>query len=39
VAAGNIPGISRSQFDYLQTGLLIPIQHGYSQLMSEGNSP
>jgi uncharacterized protein (DUF2235 family) len=29
VAAGNIPGISRSQFDYLQTGLLIPIQHGY----------
>jgi uncharacterized protein (DUF2235 family) len=32
VAAGNIPGISRSQFDYLQTGLLIPIQHGYHAL-------
>ena len=29
VAAGNIPGISRSQFDYLQTGLFIPIENGY----------
>lgn len=32
VAAGNIPGISRSQFDYLQTGLFIPIQNGYHAL-------
>ncbi len=32
VAAGNIRGISRSQFDYLQTGLFIPIQHGYHAL-------
>src|SRR5262245_7735293 len=29
VAAGNIPGISRSQFDYLQTGLFLPILNGY----------
>src|SRR5260370_697415 len=28
LAAGNIPGISRSQFDYLQTGLRLPIQNG-----------
>jgi uncharacterized protein (DUF2235 family) len=32
VAAGNIPGISRSQFDYLQTGLRIPILNGYHAL-------
>ena len=32
VAAGNIRGISRSQFDYLQTGLFIPIQNGYHAL-------
>jgi len=32
VVAGNIPGISRSQFDYLQTGLFIPIQNGYHAL-------
>jgi hypothetical protein len=32
VAAGNIPGISRSQFEYLQTGLFIPIQNGYHAL-------
>jgi uncharacterized protein (DUF2235 family) len=32
VAAGNIPGISRSQFDYLQTGLRIHIQNGYHAL-------
>jgi hypothetical protein len=32
VAAGNIPHISRSQFDYLQTGLFIPIQNGYHAL-------
>ena len=32
VAAGNIPGISRSQFDYLQTGLFLPIQNGYHAL-------
>ena len=32
VAAGNIPGISRSQFDYLQTGLRIPIMNGYHAL-------
>lgn len=32
VAAGNIPGISRSQFDYLQTGLRIHILNGYHAL-------
>ena len=32
VAAGDIPGISRSQFDYLQTGLLIHILNGYHAL-------
>jgi uncharacterized protein (DUF2235 family) len=32
VLAGNIPGISRSQFDYLQTGLFLPIQNGYHAL-------
>ena len=32
MAAGNIPHISRSQFDYLQTGLFIPIQNGYHAL-------
>jgi len=33
VAAGNIPGISRSQFEaYLQTGLFLPIQNGYHAL-------
>jgi len=32
VAAANIPGISRSQFDYLQTGLRIPILNGYHAL-------
>ena len=32
VEAGNIPGISRSQFDYLQTGLFLPIQNGYHAL-------
>lgn len=32
VAAGNIPGISRSQFDYLQTGLRLPILNGYHAL-------
>jgi hypothetical protein len=32
VAAGNIPGISRSQFSYLQTGLFLPIQNGYHAL-------
>jgi len=32
LAAGNIRGISRSQFDYLQTGLFIPIQNGYHAL-------
>lgn len=32
VAAGNIPHVSRSQFDYLQTGLFIPIQNGYHAL-------
>jgi uncharacterized protein (DUF2235 family) len=32
VAAGNIPGISRSQFSYLQTGLFIPIENGYHAL-------
>ncbi|MDH2406614.1 DUF2235 domain-containing protein [Bradyrhizobium sp. SSUT18] len=33
VAAGNIPGISRSQFDYLQTGLRIHILNGYHALV------
>lgn len=32
VAAGNIPHISRSQFDYHQTGLFIPILNGYHAL-------
>ena len=32
VAAGNIRGISRSQFDYLQTGLRIHILNGYHAL-------
>ena len=32
VAAGNIPGISRSTFDYLQTGLRIHIENGYHAL-------
>jgi uncharacterized protein (DUF2235 family) len=32
VAAGNVQGISRSQFDYLQTGLRIPILNGYHAL-------
>ncbi len=32
LAAGDIPGISRSQFDYLQTGLRIHILNGYHAL-------
>ncbi|MCK1351545.1 MULTISPECIES: DUF2235 domain-containing protein [unclassified Bradyrhizobium] len=32
LAAGNIAGISRSQFDYLQTGLRIHILNGYHAL-------
>jgi uncharacterized protein (DUF2235 family) len=32
VAAGNIPHVSRSQFDYHQTGLFIPILNGYHAL-------
>lgn len=32
IAAGNIPHVSRSQFDYLQTGLFLPIQNGYHAL-------
>src|SRR6266702_6342740 len=32
LAAGNIPGISRSTFDYLQTGLRIHILNGYHAL-------
>jgi uncharacterized protein (DUF2235 family) len=32
IAAGNIPGISRSQFSYLQTGLYLPIENGYHAL-------
>jgi uncharacterized protein (DUF2235 family) len=32
LVAGDIPGISRSQFDYLQTGLRIPILNGYHAL-------
>lgn len=32
VAAGNIPGFSRSSFDYLQTGLRIHILNGYHAL-------
>ncbi len=32
LAAGNIPGISRSQFDYLQTGLRIHILNAYHAL-------
>jgi uncharacterized protein (DUF2235 family) len=30
--AGNFPGISRSSFDYLQTGLRLPILNGYHAL-------
>ncbi|MDI4239504.1 DUF2235 domain-containing protein [Bradyrhizobium sp. Arg237L] len=32
LAAGDIPGISRSKFDYYQTGLFLPIQNGYHAL-------
>jgi uncharacterized protein (DUF2235 family) len=32
LAAGNIPGVSRSSFDYLQTGLCIHILNGYHAL-------
>jgi uncharacterized protein (DUF2235 family) len=32
LAAGNIPGISRNTFDYLQTGLRIHILNGYHAL-------
>src|SRR6202035_4239564 len=32
LAAGNIPGVSRSSFDYLQTGLRIHILNGYHAL-------
>jgi uncharacterized protein (DUF2235 family) len=32
LAAGNIAGISRSQFDYLQTGLRIHVLNGYHAL-------
>jgi uncharacterized protein (DUF2235 family) len=32
LAAGDIPGISRSKFDYLQTGLFLPILNGYHAL-------
>jgi uncharacterized protein (DUF2235 family) len=39
VAAGNIQGISRSQFDYLQTGLRLPIQNGYHALAIDEHRP
>jgi hypothetical protein len=39
VAAGNIPGISRSQFDYLQTGLRLPIQNGYHAIAVDEHRP
>lgn len=39
VAAGNIPGISRSQFDYLQTGLRIHILNGYHALAIDEHRP
>jgi uncharacterized protein (DUF2235 family) len=39
VAAGNIPGISRSQFDYLQTGLRIHILNGYHALAVDEHRP
>lgn len=32
IAAGDFTGISSSQFDYLQTGLRLPIQNGYHAL-------
>jgi|SRR5579862_834112 len=32
LVAGDIPGISRSQFDYHQTGLRLPILNGYHAL-------
>lgn len=32
LAAGDLPGISRSSFDYLQTGLRLPIENGYHAL-------
>ncbi|MET4322516.1 DUF2235 domain-containing protein [Bradyrhizobium sp. RT5a] len=32
IAAGDFTGISSSQFDYLQTGLRLPIQNGYQAL-------
>lgn len=39
LAAGNIPGISRSQFDYLQTGLFLPIQNCYHALAIDEHRP
>ena len=39
LAAGNIQGISRSQFDYLQTGLRLPIQNGYHALAIDEHRP
>lgn len=39
IAAGNVPGISRSQFDYLQTGLRIHILNGYHALAIDEHRP
>lgn len=39
VLAGNIPGISRSQFDYLQTGLRVHILNGYHALAIDEHRP
>jgi hypothetical protein len=39
VATGNIPGVSRSQFDYLQTGLRIHILNGYHALAIDEHRP
>jgi len=39
VAAGNISGIDRSDFDYLQTGLRIHILNGYHALAIDEHRP
>jgi uncharacterized protein (DUF2235 family) len=39
IAAGNISGISRSEFDYLQTGLRIHMLNGYHALAIDEHRP
>ena len=39
IAAGDFTGISTSQFDFLQTGLCLPIQNGYHALAIDEHPP